>query len=365
MKNIVGLSLVILWVSGAEARPPQEAIDACRNVSDGSQCVINTPRGKLTGTCRQPPHENQAVCIPANAGRPPMQNRGEQTSQSQGPQGRIRQHTTTQSDGHSHDVAATVQPSSANNMTVRIVGTDRVLQSNGVADHAVGRFPNQGNPNAISAQNYQFRVPAQPQLAGRTTPLGMHDFGLAVNGVPFDPGAAEWYLGNRNGGWQYEPLSGAVPLGIDDNHAHVQPNGAYHYHGLPTLLLDKLTNSNQHSSLVGWAADGFPIYALYGYQQTDNNQSSIIEMSSSYQLKTGSRPSRSGNPSGSFDGTFVEDYTYVSGSGSLDECNGRITVTPEFPQGTYAYFLTESWPVIPRCYKGTPSTDFTLQRARR
>ena len=39
---------------------------------------------------------------------------------------------------------------------------------------------------------------------------------------------------------QYEALSGAVPLGIDANNAHVQPTGAYHYHGVPTGLLRDL-----------------------------------------------------------------------------------------------------------------------------
>jgi hypothetical protein len=39
----------------------------------------------------------------------------------------------------------------------------------------------------------------------------------------------------------------------------------------------------------------------------------------------------------------------------LDECNGRFTVTPEFPNGTYAYFLTRDWPVIPRAFRGKPT----------
>lgn len=360
MKNLIVHSLVLLWISSAEARPPQEAIDACNNLRDGNQCVINTPRGKLNGICQHPPHEPQTVCVPNHAAR------SSQTNRDAPPQRRTRQHTVTQSSGHEHDVAATVQPRSTSNVSISTAGNYRVLLANGIADHATGRFPNQSNPNSISAQRYQFRIPASPQLSGNIVQLGMHDFGLAINGVPFDPGAAEWYLGNRSSGWQYEPLSGAVPLGIDVNHAHVQPTGAYHYHGLPTLLLTKLVVSDsQHSSLVGWSADGFPIYALYGYQKTDNASSKVIEMTSSYRLKNGGRPTGGTHPGGSFDGTFVEDYVYVSGTGSLDECNGRQTVTPEFPNGTYAYFLTESWPVIPRCYKGTPSTDFTMQRTRR
>ena len=48
------------------------------------------------------------------------------------------------------------------------------------------------------------------------------------------------------------------------NHAHVQPNGAYHYHGMPELLVDFL-GDNQGMTIVGWASDGFPVYARYGY----------------------------------------------------------------------------------------------------
>ena len=46
--------------------------------------------------------------------------------------------------------------------------------------------------------------------------------------------------------------------------------------------------------------------------------------------------------------------SFEAGAGNLDECNGRMVMTPEFPEGTYAYFLTREWPVIPRCYAGTP-----------
>jgi hypothetical protein len=39
-------------------------------------------------------------------------------------------------------------------------------------------------------------------------------------------------------------------------------------------------------------------------------------------------------------GDLVEDYIYDSGVGLLDEHNGKFVVTPEYPNGTYAYFLT-------------------------
>ena len=44
-------------------------------------------------------------------------------------------------------------------------------------------------------------------------------------------------------------------------------------------------------------------------------------------------------------GTFAEDYEYLKGAGTLDEYNGRFARTPEYPEGTYAYFLT-SWPYL-------------------
>jgi hypothetical protein len=46
-------------------------------------------------------------------------------------------------------------------------------------------------------------------------------------------------------------------------------------------------------------------------------------------------------------GCFMEDYIYTSGSGDLDDRNGRFCVTPEYPAGTYAYFATIDAPFTP------------------
>jgi hypothetical protein len=51
-------------------------------------------------------------------------------------------------------------------------------------------------------------------------------------------------------------------------------------------------------------------------------------------------------------GTFVSDWNYVAGSGDLDDCNGRFGVTPEFPTGIYHYYATDTYPYLPRCFKG-------------
>jgi hypothetical protein len=240
-----------------------------------------------------------------------------------------------------------------------VLGSERTIEANGIPEHKVGTFPNSGNPHRITLQEYQFTVPSRPEKASQTIEVGMSMFGVAVNGVPFEPSAAEWYLGQHNSFYQYEALSGAVSLGVDENHAHVQPTGAYHYHGLPKHLLKELrVRSGTHSPIVGWAADGFPIYAMYGYRDLEGKSKTIRKLKTSYRLKKGERPSGDNMPGGKYDGTFVSDYEYVAGLGDLDECNGRDAVTPEFPEGTYAYFLTADWPVIPRFFRGEPSSDF-------
>ena len=240
----------------------------------------------------------------------------------------------------------------AGNVRFAIEGEYRLISADGLPDHETGVFPNRGNPNRISAQRYELRVPARPQIAAGVTPLRMQSFGFAINGVPFDPGAAEFWNNDRN--WQYEAMSGGIALGLDQNNAHVQPNGAYHYHGLPTALLARFAGATT-PVLVGWAADGFPIYGPYGYVDAGNRHSPLVKLRASWRLKSGTRH---GGPGGAHDGSFVQDYEYSAGLGQLDECNGRHGVTPEFPNGSYHYVLTDGFPFIPRCFRGTPDTSF-------
>ena len=101
-----------------------------------------------------------------------------------------------------------------------------------------------------------------------------------------------------------------------------------------------------HSPIIGFAYDGNPIYGPFGHENPLDPQSPIVRMTSSYALNG----SRSGGPSVNRYplGTFVNDYTYTHKSGSLDKNNGRICITPEFPQGTYAYFLTIDSNQVPK-----------------
>ena len=241
-------------------------------------------------------------------------------------------------------------------VSITTEGDFRVIRSNGLPDHKPGEFPNRGNPNSIAAQNYTFRVALYPRVAEQPTFGGGAFFGVAVNGVPFEAGTAEFWNGQRR--WNYEAMSGFIDLGLDDHHAHVQPGGVYHYHGLPTGLIAKLGGDGSAMRLVGYAADGFPIYTSFAHENAKDAHSALRKLRSSYRLRTGERPGAPNGPGGKYTGEFTADFEYVPGSGDLDECNGRFGVTPENPEGVYYYSLTEEFPHVPRFWRGTPDNSF-------
>ena len=101
------------------------------------------------------------------------------------------------------------------------------------------------------------------------------------------------------------------------------------------------SGDNEHSPIIGWAYDGNPIYGPYGY--VNNVGGGTTLMRSGYkQIVTIGTKRKDGPDIDLFPpGFFIEDFEY-QGTGDLDEHNGRFCVTPEFPNGTYAYFCTFS-----------------------
>jgi hypothetical protein len=233
----------------------------------------------------------------------------------------------------------------------------RIFEADGMPDHATGAFPNRGNPNRMSPQNYRMRVPLRPEKAAEITPLPRGLFGIALNGVMFDPSTAEFWNNDPRAGWNYDALSGRIDLGIDRNNAHVQPSGAYHYHGIPTGLIARLAQPGK-PVMIGYSADGFPMYGPQGYRSATDASSPLVDLRSSWRLRSGTRPGGMSGPGGRFDGSYNEDYEYVEGHGDLDRCNGRTGVTPEYPNGTYYYVVTAAFPFVPRCFTGTPDASF-------
>ena len=237
----------------------------------------------------------------------------------------------------------------------------RNLVSNGIPDHETGTFPNAGNPNLIGVQDIAVSYTLSP-IESTPTELGGPAGAIAyvLNGVKVDPGTGGTCddsgticdLGAMVGNWRIEALGhNSFDFGTDDNNAHVQPNGEYHYHGMPEGFIALRGGSDQQMTLIAWAADGFPIYARYGYSEANNANSALKSMTGSYQFVTAISDSRP--PVSTYQmGTFVQDWEYVEGSGDLDECNGRFGVTPEFPEGIYHYYATDSYPFFQRCVKG-------------
>lgn len=235
----------------------------------------------------------------------------------------------------------------------------RILKGNGVPDHAVttGTFA-----TPLSAQNVAITFPRTPTDSGSVTARTKQASGYALNSVKFDPETAGTCASSAtstmNGAgcvmtmgrdpWLIEAIGGAFRFGTDESNAHTQPSGQYHYHGMPEAML---ADAGASIKLVGFAVDGFPIYARYGYSIATDAASALKIVAPSWKLKDTpdvDRPDAAIFPMG----TFTNDYAYVAGSGDLDECNGRTGVTPEFPQGTYHYYITETFPFIQRCVKG-------------
>jgi len=145
--------------------------------------------------------------------------------------------------------------------------------------------------------------------------------------------------GNRDG-LQYTHFYASRPL-------RSQLLSTYFSNGVksftPDILSDALDERNllSHSGIIGWAYDGNPIYGPYAYKNTDGT-GGIKLMSSGYKLNNNdddNRPSANNFGLPSNVGFFLEDYKFDN-SGDLDIHNGRFCVTPEFPNGVYAYFST-------------------------
>ncbi|MEM9160975.1 MAG: YHYH protein, partial [Verrucomicrobiota bacterium] len=194
---------------------------------------------------------------------------------------------------------------------------------------------------------------------------------------------------------------------FDAANAH-QAGSQYHYHANPPGLRHALgdsvdydgdTNSyienffGSHSPILGWVADGLPIYGPYGYSDPLDSSSPVRRMISGYQKRDGTNGSDNLNTVGRQSlpqwvdtlegrttglnasqygpdvsatyilGHYLEDYAFKGDLGltlgsdfDLNAFNARYCVTPEFPDGTWAYFT---------CIEedGTPAFPYNISLA--
>jgi hypothetical protein len=220
------------------------------------------------------------------------------------------------------------------------------------------------NPGTCEAQDYVFRFPRNPTVpATKTISPKIGAIGALVNGIPiygitnansWDAASSSNMPGQGGDGiWNVEVyLSEGFVLDTAFG-AHPQQQGAYHTHATPWRLYESFSTS-EHSPIVGFAFDGYPIYGPYGYTDPIDTGSGISRMQSGYSLRniatrhtlpdgTALSAAQYGpNVSNTYPlGMYCEDYEWLqSNGGDLDRYNGRFCVTPEYPSGTYAYFVT-------------------------
>ncbi|HYV91769.1 MAG TPA: YHYH protein [Chitinophagales bacterium] len=207
-----------------------------------------------------------------------------------------------------------------------------------------------GNPNTPANQNFVYRITRFPQQNTGTLispPLG--HIGVWSNGVSiFNAQDAHSY--NNLAIWNQNAIV-VEGAGFDSCLGHPAPNGEYHHHLNPRCLYDDADSLN-HSPIIGYAFDGYPVYGAYGCANTDGT-GGIKRMKSSYEYRNITQrhslpdgtvlnaPQYGPDISGTYPlGYYIEDFEYIINSGDLDEHNGRWCITPDYPQGTYAYFIT-------------------------
>jgi hypothetical protein len=298
------------------------------------------------------------------------------------------------------------------------------IRSTGLGSFVMGPWYLDSNhtkpfPNWPVNQKTFYRIPRNPTVPTTKTASGGGPIGYFVDGAAMFNSwdaytwntASNAALQNTTGYWNRDAYvnEGAS---FDPNNAH-QAGGQYHYHANPPALRYQLGDHvdfnsvskiytedtgtpTNHSPILAWTADGYPVYGPYGYSISNDATSGIRRMISGYVLRNGqygtSNLTTSGrttlpqwavrlynvssnqpgptvggtNQLGCYmeDNDFLGDLGYAPGTNTydLDEYNGRWCVTPEFPNGTYAYFVSISsngTPVFPynigRGFYGSPT----------
>jgi hypothetical protein len=264
------------------------------------------------------------------------------------------------------------------------------IMATGIPSYPTGPFLD-GNPSNAANQSLIFKFPLNPEA--NTGPLDSTNggnIGAFVNGVAlfdFRDGTGWDTANNRLCGGPGNPPCPGGPMNLTDWNRDAIPAemegfdcskghpamGNYHHHQNPSAFKLDLNvvsticnlydadglyaiDASQHSPLIGFAYDGFPIYGAYGFQNVDGS-GGITRIKSSYELRNITERTHWADGTDVDDGPsisatyplgyFREDYEFITNTGEeyLDEHNGRFCVTPDYPNGTYAYFATvdENW----------------------
>ena len=236
-----------------------------------------------------------------------------------------------------------IDAKSINKSSIKYQHKYRIIKSNGIPKH---KFQNSNTINRIKIQNQIAKIPLLPKVNTKPTPVKNYVFGITTTGIVIDSTPLKYWLNKPTLKWEYNYFFYKPSPKIDSFNGYINKFGEYHYKGIPKTK--KNISKVQH--LIGYAADGFPIY------NEIIKKKNKTKLKSSYKIKKGLRPS---GPTGKHNGQYNQDYIYVKNKGDLDICNGKFGKTKEYKNGTYYYVLTSDYPYIPRCFRGTPDYSFT------
>lgn len=229
------------------------------------------------------------------------------------------------------------------NITMKTTKLFRYIGFNNLPDSSLAALPPIANPGAAKSNAYIVRMTLTPEY--KDSPPGrLHiskiPFGIALNGVLINRG--------NNDYWKI------------------------HNHSISLEILKNL-RQNKKPTLIGYAADGYPIYGPYGYKQADNQKSPLVELKASFKIKENIPSKNRGPKVGTSTDTTgsakeltnghevtkpIPMYQFIEKLGDLDDYNGRFGVTPEYPDGTYYYVISNSFPYIPISFRGVPDKTF-------
>jgi len=291
------------------------------------------------------------------------------------------QNTVTTGSHYTNGNSTTIQDNDLANVQLVQYSDDWVyVSTEGVPTYPTGPFLD-GNPSTTTAQAAIYKFPIIPtENTGSEVGTNMGNIGVFINGVSifdYQDGVSYSNTGGQDQGgpgpggpgdgvWNRDAVV-AEQDGFDCSKGH-PAMGNYHHHQNPSAFKLDLTvisticnlydadglytiNSTEHSPIIGFAYDGFPIYGAYAFSNTDGT-GSITRMKSGFSLRNITARTHYADGSDVTDGPVVgtdfplghyrEDYEFITSANTdqLDKHNGRFCVTPEYPDGTYAYFCT-------------------------
>jgi len=122
--------------------------------------------------------------------------------------------------------------------------------------------------------------------------------GITFAGIPlYDPSAGITVNGANSSTWTIDAVRTTVPES-DQYGGYITETGLYNYKSNlftktnswknKELWFGDMVHADGHSRIVGFSADGYPIYGPYGYSNPVNSFSSVIEMISGYSIRNNS-----------------------------------------------------------------------------